>query len=1055
MALRTPERPSELNPAHDPSQDEFQNIIDQNFSPGDEKMMQQRAEDGAASDIQKNSNSTADDLLNNESSSVQKNNSEDIKQNEEGGGWQNNTSARSNKKNIVQKFQGAKKKYTIAIALIGVSFTVLGFMLSFLVGAMGIVQMKENLVSRMSQRAADAMETRKARVMAKKFSKDVTRGVCTSSVQLKCRYRGFSEREIKKFNKRAERAGLGYRIVADGRSGLTKNKVVIEKFDLKNPDKVLDRISPDNYKSEIRKNSDFRKVFNSFYKGNVEYHAGRVGSFILAKYKVFRGKIKATQGQGDTEEKKRKYSLRDMVRKAVSGQTGSLESNRIAVNPGDPPPADPADDSNLINEDVKKEIEKDVEKEKAILGDPNVNGDLPPSGSDAEKNRFRSITDSIKNKGGGIGGFVGNPLAVMQGMCMVRMIASAAASGRSVIQAAQLIKFSAQFTVLADQIKANEADEDTLKSVGLLMGMLSEKDERGYTAFDSLGYNWVMSQNNVVGGTPNEDVGRYQNGGTAPGRLGSVVTSVTSDDKLKYVCKVAMSKTVTVISIGLTFTGLGGLFKAGVSTGIKEGIQALLKRELRSKIDDIINKDVANTALKRALKLTAGIEAADIIYNLALPRIIGSLSKMIAGTTVTGDEVGPDAGNALVSGFGATVSQTSKAQGMMPLNPDRAVATDRFAYENQLKLAKEDGVNQFDVSNRFSFANQLAVAVLPMHSKFSSLSSLPFALSSMASSSLSLPVIKTASAAGDPKKQYEYCMNKDELYKEKNIATDPMCNPIYGLPAAVKDIDPEDVIDYLSGIGYIDEEGNPQGDEFPDFIEKCMQSQTPYGDDDICLKGGGLEEKANFLSEDDKKYAMMRLYCLDTSVDVDMNDGEGVGCAPKVQNQSATGEVDAIGELPSGEAKELAQQIIDSGKVSGDDRYMSQIRNIANGDNSCPVSENILGLILGLSKKYKLHISSLNRKCTGVLTASGEGSLHYGDGGGRAVDISIVDDVSMTYSGSALDKARDVFNDAAQILPKNAELGQINSCNVSGVDTNGITDIVGDECTHIHIGIPD
>jgi hypothetical protein len=1054
MALRTPEKPDEYNPVYDPSQDEFQNIIDQNFSSGDQKMMQQRAEDGAASDIQNNSNSTAEDLLNDESSAVQKNNSRGIKHNEKDSGWQNNTSARSNKKNIVQKFQGAKKKYTIAIAVIGVSFTVLGFILSFLVGAMGIVQMKENLVSRMSQRAADAMERRKTQIMAKKFSQDVTRGLCTSGIQLKCRYRGFSDREIKKFNKRAERAGLGYRIAPDGRSGLTKSKVVIEKFDLKNPDKVLDRISPENYKNEIRKNSDFRKAFNSFYKGNIEYHAGRVGSFTLAKYKVFRGKIKATTGQGDTDEKRRKYSLRDMVRKAVSGQTGSLESSRIAMNPGDPPPIDPADDSNIINEDVKNEIEKDVEKEKAILDDPNISGDLPPAGSDAEKSRFRSITDSIKNRGGGIGGFVGNPLAAMQGMCMVRMIANAAASGRSVIQSAQLIKFSAQFTVLADQIKANEADEDTLKSVGLLMGMLSEKDERGYTAFDSAGYNWVMSQNNSVRGTPNEDIGRFQNGGTAPGRLGSVVTTVTSDNTLKGLCGVAMSKTVTIISIGLTFTGIGGLFKSGVSKGIAETFEALLKREMRKKIDNIIDKDVANTALKRTLKLTAGMEAADIIYNLALPRIIGSLSKMIAGTTVTGDEVGPDAGNALVSGFGATVSQTSKAQGMMPLNPDRAVATDRFAYENQLKLAKEDGINQFDVNNRFSFANQLAVAILPTQLKFSSFSSLPFALSNMASSSLSLPFTKTISAAGDPKKQYEFCSKADEVYEEKNIATDPMCNPIYGLPAAVKDIDPEEVLDYLIGEGLLDENGEPKG-EFSEFIEQCMQSQTPYGEEDICLKGGGLEEKANFLSEDDKKYAMMRLYCLDTSVDVDMNDGEGVGCAPKVQNQSATGEVDAIGELPSGEAKELAQQIIGSGKVSGDDRYMSQIRNIANGDNSCPVSENILGLILGLSKKYKLHISSLNRKCTGVLTASGEGSLHYEDGGGRAVDIDVVDDVSMTYSGSALDKARDVFNDAAQILPKNAELGQINSCGVTGVDTNGITDIVPDSCNHIHIGIPD
>lgn len=271
--------------------------------------------------------------------------------------------------------------------------------------------------------------------------------------------------------------------------------------------------------------------------------------------------------------------------------------------------------------------------------------------------------------------------------------------------------------------------------------------------------------------------------------------------------------------------------------------------------------------------------------------------------------------------------------------------------------------------------------------------------------------------------------------------------------------------------------------EHSDYIErakKCMgvaidpstYDVTPLTDSNPTFKSAN-DDDCKDTSED---YLQFRMYVMDTQTmmalacfeadDSNPDDAEGTKACNDLGGSGATSSTntdssedttstDPTSTMPSGSAQELAKKIVDSGKVSGDSRYMGQIKAVANGDNSCHVSEKVLGLIVALSEKHTLHISSLNRKCTNQLTASGTGSHHYANGGGRAVDFSMVDGVAMTYSGRAKDIARDVFNEAAQILPKNAELGQINSCGVDGVNTNGITKIVTDACNHIHIGIPD
>ena len=154
------------------------------------------------------------------------------------------------------------------------------------------------------------------------------------------------------------------------------------------------------------------------------------------------------------------------------------------------------------------------------------------------------------------------------------------------------------------------------------------------------------------------------------------------------------------------------------------------------------------------------------------------------------------------------------------------------------------------------------------------------------------------------------------------------------------------------------------------------------------------------------------------------------------------------GSLPSGTAQELAKQILASGKVDGDSRYMAQIRGIADGTGTCHVNPTILAMILSLSEQFELNISSLNRRCTGVLTASGTGSFHYKEQGGHAVDFNFVNGVHST-GGTEHDLA--LIRAAAAVIPKGSGFGQVN-CR-ENIDLSGMRQF-NDTCNHVHIEVP-
>ncbi len=997
------------------------------------------------------------------------------------------------------------------LAIIGLTFSIAGIMISLLTGALGLINLKETAVGKMSQAASSALESRSIRVMSKKMAGDLTSG-CT--IKIKCRYRGMSAREIKRFNGRALKSGTGVRVVVDSsRSSLNPLKkpvklVTFNPSDLSGssvqpndiPDKNVRTIPANEIRATLRSDPQVRKAARDFYKPKVEFYSGQAAKSVWARTKTFLGKRKTGPGEGNTEEKKQQSRQREMARTATSGTEGSLSSKTV-TSAADASETDAQktereqgdSKATQVNGEVKDIIQGEADTLKSDRDDYTKNLSSPEPGTEAYAKRYDASVDKVANAGGGALNTVGlgNVLNFMQNVCLVRMLVGAVNDSRAVLQAVQLMQYALMFGTLADRIKAGDADGDTTQQIGDLMAMLNSRDSEGFTAFDSMGYNWVSNGSVRTSGL--EDAGTYQNGGNPPGILGPVVGAVINMGALKSLCGLATSPAGVAIGIGLT---VAGLFSGGAATAVKTAAKEAIEQTAQIGIRNAIKKAVGETASKQFLSKQLAKDAAgtatklgtmEAFFRFGVPPLINSVARALTRTVVTGDEKGRAVGNAVISGFGVATSLVGKAQGLQPLSVGTAGRLNAVAYKDQLKIAKEEGVDQFDISNEFSFANKLATTLAPNTARLSSISSLPSTISSIPGLALS-NLAGTAQAATDPEAQFKYC--KDDVLKDAGVAGDPFCNPQYGMDPVVlnsEEFDPDTVVDYLYDNQLIDDEGNPIGD-FETFVKECMQTDSPLGDNEDCTKKvdsstaaiGNKNIADSFfpsadaagsisISEEVKKVTAMRIYCEDTSIDADMNDGKDtISCSPETQdvtNQGDGSDTDTStdggsvgGSLPTGSAKELAQQIIDSGKVSGDSRYMQQITDIANNRGNCYVSEKILGLILAMSKKYEIYISSLNRRCTGVLTASGEGSLHYAGQGGHAVDVSIIDGVSLgnnesAYPSSALPKVKEYFKDAMSILPKNAELGQINSCNV-GVDTTGFSDVVADACNHVHIGIP-
>lgn len=210
----------------------------------------------------------------------------------------------------------------------------------------------------------------------------------------------------------------------------------------------------------------------------------------------------------------------------------------------------------------------------------------------------------------------------------------------------------------------------------------------------------------------------------------------------------------------------------------------------------------------------------------------------------------------------------------------------------------------------------------------------------------------------------------------------------------------------------------------------------------------------------DKKDAVTQVWncaLLDNAVKGGMGAPYGYKGEAAYDNGSPDTEVATqSGTTPSGSAQDLAQQIVDAGNLTDQDgRYMAQIKNMAAKGpvaGTCNVNPTILKMLVGVTVQdgNKIVMSSLNRKCTGELTASGVGSFHYRNSGGHAIDV-------ISFNGEAVDgksaATAKYLEAASKYLPKNTGYGQVTNCG-SGFKVPEGSYAFEDTCDHQHLQVP-
>lgn len=504
------------------------------------------------------------------------------------------------------------------------------------------------------------------------------------------------------------------------------------------------------------------------------------------------------------------------------------------------------------------------------------------------------------------------------------------------------------------------------------------------------------------------------------------------------------------------------------------------------------------------IKIGVGLAVGEIATR-ATSAIVGEAAQKVLTEVAQNDKIpnaqGEELGDVLGVGALAVFSSGGMARNLPTLSESQVVAYDEIRQENiafnrEMEVAS---LSPFDTSSRYTLLGSIMYSTQMAftgggNSPFSLVGSI-FNAPSLIVSNANATLNQTQNSCGYAK---EFGMETDDP------STTPAIN-VAGLPCTgitnvqdnmstsealellsaegwlddTKDIPEdatvEDLMENDDGIGYIKKDtplyefiescsssfltgdylfnssgciasqgvtgGSTVGDECTtdsETGERVCASQIDLGEDNVTIEG----------IKNPRSMQAMSVFLLDFQIaqsvnGFDVDDGSG-----STANNSTDG---STGSLVTGEAKELAKQIVASNNVTGDSRYMGQIKAVANGDNSCYINPTILQYIATMMQTYKLNISSLNRRCTGVLTASGTNSYHYREKGGHAVDFSQINGVSSTGSTSEDIK---FLNDSFKVLPSGTGIGQSN-CRSSGKLTlpSGFTQF-NDSCNHNHIQVP-
>lgn len=785
----------------------------------------------------------------------------------------------------------------------------------------------------------------------------------------------------------------------------TLSKKQVEKFkaagiEVKGKTNALGRMTPDTFALD----------------GGKPINASEFSSTLQSDIK-FRSAVKIAYNS-------RFAGFSDKVWQSVSSRLGINKTRAL-------PDGDDAAKEKAIEEDTKSG------KKPPDTGEPipcsgegsnrkcGANGEIDPAEADAanaaraaadealqeaEESAEKVATRTLSGLGGTVIQGVGNVVKVTgyQDMaCQAYTAVKTLGYAAKTIRAIQLARYAMVFLNTADQIKAGTATPEDVAYLGGILTNISYDVASGAkrkAAMDSFGMKYAMFGDV---GKSDSYLTQFMAGGGLTGELIAVTSFIENaiPGDIRGTCRTLSSP---LVQFGSFAAGVGLMFVPG-----------------------------ANIALS-ASDIAKG--AAQAVVSLALMVLPDLLKDVVAGT-VTKDLVGEDAGNAITSGSGSMMSSLAQAGGNASMSVDDAVAYQQTQNDVIAQYAEEERATKspLDATSKYTFLGSIVNSLTPYISSLSVPGNSILAVTSLVSSSFK-SIIPTSSAATTEQLRAGFTSCNDSDYKELGVATDPFCNVVYGIPPQYLNSDPADVANRLAAAGQINAEtGEITGDAFKKIRDKCIESTSPLGSGGENGLGDISDDKnCKITSENADYYVYWVDQRIENGFEADYDGTETIAATTS-------------GSLPTGTGPELAQMVLNSGKVTDG---TGQLQQIISGSRT-NVSTEILQVIAGISSSNTFTISSLKRDEALSVGAGGK-SLHLQ---GRAVDLSGsggINGVSFGYNGH--DATIQAFLDSvAAIMPANCHIGVPNQAYVNATQAklnNGCTAFVDTGTgAHIHLDV--
>jgi hypothetical protein len=680
--------------------------------------------------------------------------------------------------------------------------------------------------------------------------KDVRAGSC-GAIKIACRFKTVN---IEKTTANFKRAGITLEFDKSAGWGEKRGKITKMSF-TDQFGKTIDITSPDQL-NDARKNTEFRKAMLAAHNPKFATLKDAPAINFLKKMKTSYAK-KLT---GNTKEE-----LDKNMQDAVDGKV-SLNTPRLK------PEVDDEGKETGRYVDDKGQVYT-AEEAKGL----NVAEDMIKNAPTSAK-----VLDGLV-KGASITGAADTA-------CTVNNMSNAVETGAKLIRARELIRFA---MVLNNTTGAMKAGDATPEQVEYLGKKIVEPDMREMVVDESKWYEEGTKDNPPMTKNPN-----YKKSG-----LDAIFYKMSA-----YQDKPNITSREQRFMAGGGMTGTLGK----VNTLVAKALGGGSKKDLRQKCKVVQNPAVRGGSL--VVGIIAGIGsfgwltalgvAGSLAFSFAIPYLTSMLSDMVAGNVTGPDLSGVDMINAASIGTSATLNGNARVHGLMPLSPEQMVEyqnTNRQVQVAYEQIERYDAQKTpFDITNQYSFLGSLARTTLPMATAVStgsvatSLQSVPYLLSTAAST-----VIPHASAITDQKVSIErYQMCNDETYKEMNVAADPTCVLLYGLPPEAMEIDPIVNAEWMAARDEIladSDIGAPKDNKrdwnYKKFLEDCIVQQPGAHEDgeENDDNGSGCSEPANFVTN--WHYAKFKL-----SVEIALGqDGELPGVDGGSQDNFSEGESGPVG----------------------------------------------------------------------------------------------------------------------------------------------------------------